>query len=334
MRFGGLAVGATVWTLASWLLFAGCGARTNLEPFEAELRDAGRDSGDASDASPDVEAGPDSPFDATPDVGPDAPPDAPPDASPDVDVPPGCDAGDDSIVLLGETGQLHRFDPETVTTSLVGQLNCATDNFNSMTVSRTGKLYLSSGIGELFIADADTLACEKTPFDASQVNYIRYGMGFTADDVPAGETLFIAPRTTFEEVDRLARIDLDDYELHVVGYFATPLPAAEVKGTSDGRLYLVHMATDTDAARLVEVNKETAVLGESIELPISVDYRAFDFVYWDGAFYVFVTEWDDDQATVIRYTPALGPPGLGLLEVLGTIPVVAVGAGVSTCAPL
>lgn len=328
MRFGGLAVGATVWTFASWLLFAGCGARTDLDPFAAEPRDAGRDSGDASrDASrPDADL--DSSFDALPDVSLDAPPDAPPDASPDVDIPPGCDAGDDSIVLLTSGAQLYRFDPETVTTSLVGQLACGA-SFNSMSVSRSGALYLSSDIGELYIADADTLGCEKTPFDAAQVNFIRYGMGFTADDVPEGETLFIAPRNEFGQVDRLGRIDLDDYELHTVGYFPTPVPAAEVKGTSDGRLFLIHVGTDTENARLVEVDKDTAMLGDAIELPVGQNYQAFDFAFWDGAFYVFVSLGGETTATVYRYVPATG-----FLDVLGSVPVVVVGAGVSTCAPL
>jgi hypothetical protein len=323
MRFGGLAVGATVWTFASWLLFAGCGARTDLDPFAAEVRDAGRDTGDASrDAAP-----PDAALDASIDAPPDAAPDVLPDAPPDVDVPPGCDAGDDSIVLLTEDAQLYRFDPETVTTSLVGQLGCDAF-FNSMSVSRTGRLYLSSEIGELYTADVDTLACEKTPFDASQVKYIRYGMGFTADDVPAGETLFIAPRNDLGQVDRLARIDLDDYELHVVGYFPVPVPAAEVKGTSDGRLFLIHVGTDTENARLVEVDKDTAMLGNAIELPVGANYQAFDFAFWNGAFYVFVSLFGEESATVYRYTPD------GALEVLGAVPVVAVGAGVSTCAPL
>ncbi len=324
MRFGGLAVGATVWTFASWLLFAGCGARTDLDPFEAELRDAGRDSGDAS-----RDAGPDSSFDAAPDVTPDAPPDAPPDAEPDVDVPPGCDAGDDSIVLLTGSGELHRFDPMTVTSSRIGQLNCSTSFFNSMSVSRTGRLYLSSDIGELYIANADTLACEKTPFDASQVDFIRYGMGFTADDVPGGESLFIAPRSAFDVVDRLGRIDLDDYELHIVGEFSPPLPAAEVKGTSDGRLFLIHMATDFETARLIEVDKDTAMLGDSIELPVGDNYQAFDFAFWGGAFYIFISLGGETTATVIRYAPDSGS-----LDVLGVIPVIVVGAGVSTCAPL
>lgn len=326
MRFGGLAVGATVFTLASWLLFAGCGARTELGPYPSDERDAGPDSGDASrDATPDVEAGPDAP----PDPPPDAAPDAPPDAPPDVDLPPGCDAGDDSILLLNSDGELHEFDPETLNTRRRGALNCAISFYNSMTVSRSGKVYLNSYFGDLYIADPDTLECEKTPFDASRVNFIRYGMGFSASDTPEGETLFIAPRSDPETVDRLARIDLSDYELHVVGYFDVPFPAAEVKGTSDGRLFLIHVANGIQSARLVEVDKETAELGAFVELPVHDDYQAFDFVHWGGAFYVFISLVNEETSTVYRYTPELGT-----VEVLGSIPVVVVGAGVSTCAPL
>jgi hypothetical protein len=223
---------------------------------------------------------------------------------------------------------LHRFDPTTVTTSLVGQLGCGT-SFNSMSVSRSGRLYLSTGAGELYIADADTLECEKTPFDAGQVSFRPYGMGFTADDVPGGESLFIAPRNMAERVEWLGRVDLDDYELEIVGYFSSPIPAAEVKGTSDGRLFLIHVSSSTENARLVEVDKDTAALGAAIELPVTENYRAFDFVFWSGAFYVFVTLAGETSATVYRYAPAQGS-----LEVLGSVPVVAVGAGVSTCAPL
>lgn len=250
-----------------------------------------------------------------------------PDAAPDGNLPPGCDVADSTILLLEESGDLHRFNPLSLEVAELGKLSCR-DEFNSMTVSRSGTLYLNSTNGELYTADPGTLGCQKTRFDASQVQYERFGMGFVADDVPSGESLYIAPQTAAIVV-KLATIELPALQVRDVARLPQSVPAAEVKGTGDGRLYLFHVATGGQDAQLIEIDKRTAAFGAAVNLALGQPFRGFDFAFWGGAFYVFSSLWGESTARVIRYWP-----DLGTLEELGRIPVIVVGAAVSTCAPL
>jgi len=197
-----------------------------------------------------------------------------------------------------------------------------------MTVARSGELYVGATSGALFIASVQTLRCTPTPFNGSQVGGERYGMGFTADDVPRGESLFIAPRVG-ERVSQLMRLDIDSFVASTIGTFSPSLPPSEVKGTGFGELYLVHVADGTQNARLVTVDKRTAALGRSVDLPLPAEYRGFDFALWGGDFYVFSAAPSDTSSSVVRFRPADGS-----VQELGRVPPIVVGAGASTCAPL
>jgi hypothetical protein len=242
-------------------------------------------------------------------------------------IPPGCNTEDKTILLLTAEGQLHRFDPLTLRTSLIGTMNCDT-RINSMTVSRTGALYIGGTTGKLMTADAQTLRCVPTPYDGSQLGFNNYGMGFTADDTPGGESLFIAPEFN-NRVDRLMRLDLEQFVAHDVGVFSPSLPPSEVKGTGDGRLFIVHVADNSLSARLIVVDRKTAALGDYVDLPMPANFSGFDFVFWGGDFYVFVAADNDTTSKVIRFSPADQS-----VRELGRVPPIVVGAGTSTCAPL
>jgi hypothetical protein len=279
------------------LLASACGARTGLLGIGDEGPDA---SGNRTDAALDA------PIDG---------------------LPPKCRALDETILLVTTAGDLHRFHPLTLQTELLGNLHCGTV-INSMTVSRSHDLYVGAASGALFIANPKSLECRPTPFDGSQVGFNRYGMGFTADDVPSGESLFITPRLN-ERVGRLMRLDVETFVASTVGTFFPTLPPSEVKGTGDGRLYLVHVADGTQSARLVTVDKKTAALGRSVDLPLPSNYLGFDFAFWGGDFYIFSAAGTDTSAKVTRFHPADGS-----VTELGRIPPIVVGAAASTCSPL
>jgi hypothetical protein len=295
LRIGGLYTPA----LLSALLVAACGARSGLLGVEGDTE--GTDVERRPDAATDI------PEHRT--------------------IPPKCSRADETILLITTEGNLHGFDPLTLRTELIGKLTCGTQ-INSMTVARSGALYVGASNGALFIANSRSLTCTPTPFDGSQVGFERYGMGFTADDMPSGESLFIAPRTG-DRVSQLMRLDTESFVASVIGTFSPSLPQSEVKGTGDGRLYLVHVADDTLGARLIAVDKETAALGRSVDLPLPANYRGFDFAFWGGDFYIFSAASADTTAKVVRYRPSDGS-----VRELGRIPPIVVGAGASTCAPL
>jgi hypothetical protein len=282
-----------------------CGGRTGLPIVDeraAELPDAG----------------------AVRDGAPDSPMDAPlpqPDA-----IPAGCDAGAQFVLLLSAEREIYRFDPLTLAVERLASVGCH-PNLTSMTVARSGIAYVSSSDGQLFSVVPESGECAALPFDSSQLSFTRFGMGFVADDVPRGESLFIAQQLT--EAHNISVIDLDSFELRLIGQFDPPLPPLELTGSGDGRMFGFHVASATAPARLIEIDKQTAALGAGVEIPIGESYRGFDFAFWGGDFYLFVTLVGELDAAVLRYSPVESS-----VVTLGRIPPIVIGAGVSTCAPL
>lgn len=280
---------------AAALLWAGCGARTSLESGTAPPFDAS-----ASDAP-----------------------------VTDGHVPPGCDAGAREVWLLSNDDQLYVFDPLLVTVELRSQLDCP-GGMNSMSVSRKDVGYVGAQNGSMFTVDLQTGHCTPTSFDPARYGLSSYGMGFVADPVPAGERLYIAPQDPAGQVNALGTVDVfGSFAYAEIGRFDPPLPPTEVTGTGDGRLYGVHVSDGVSNGELMQIDKTSAAILERVTLPVDRMYSAFDFAFWGGSFYIFMTYQGEDFSHVIRYTQGQGDP----VEIATLAPVI-IGAGVSTCAPL
>jgi hypothetical protein len=236
--------------------------------------------------------------------------------------PPTCE-GEDAIYLLSNTEELYTFAPDTLTTNRVGEVDCG-PNLNTMTVGRSGA-FVAASDGELFAVDLDTGTCSPTGFDPAQLSGEKYGMGFVADDSPEGESLYITEELD-SVVSRLSKIDTYTFELTTVGSFDPVLPPTELTGTSDGRMFGFHIATDSGRARLIEIDPIRVEVMEGVELPIGLDWQAFDFAFYKSRFYLFISTDGEDTSRVLRYNL-----NGGLVEDIGAVPFPVIGAGVSTC---
>jgi hypothetical protein len=265
----------------------------------------------------------DAPLDVTPDV-------VAADVAPDSPVPPGCDAGAREVWLLSDLGQLFGFYPETLTVEARARVNCGPP-LNSMTVSRRNVGYASAHEGGLFTVDLLTGFCMPTPFDPVRYGITSYGMGFVADPVPAGERLYVVPHDALDRVNILGTIDVyGTFDFTEIGRFEPPLPPTEVSGTSDGRLYAVHVGDASTNGEAFLIDKTSGAVLDRFELPIDRRvYHAFHFAFWRGSFYIFIAYETDLHSRVIRYTP-----GDRQAEEIAIVEPIVVGAGVSTCAPL
>jgi hypothetical protein len=100
--------------------------------------------------------------------------------------------------------------------------------------------------------------------------------------------------------------------------------AAELTGTGDGKLFAF---TSGNPSNLIQYDKTDASVIESIPLNLP-NNGAFAFAHWNGDFYFFTSAGGNSTVTKYDYT------GNQMLSMVGNAPLVVVGAGVSTCAPL
>ena len=310
---------------ASILAVAACGARSSLrvpDPAEEEV-DAGPD---ALDAGPDIVDAPDV-FDAPPDVF---------DAPPDVPVVDCQDAGITYIYLISSENVLLRFYPPDGSVVAIGNIDCPQPSPGagtpfSMAVDRAGIAYVLFNDGELYRVSTATASCKSTGFVKGQLGFNeRFGMGFSANVSNPGETLFIAGS---DDTETLATIDVESFDLNVVGEFSNPIGNAELTGTGNGGLFAfgVEDVPGSTLLHLAEIEKSSAqIIGdEFLDLGTGgVGISAWAFAAWGGDFYFF-TSTSPGTSKVSRYHP--GDP---FAVDYATLPgLTIVGAGVSTCAP-
>jgi len=296
----------------AWLLL-GCG-RTGLR-VDDEVSTY-----DAAAATPPVDAGHSMPDAAVPTWLADAGP-------PAVTLPLGCDREDPTVRLLADDGTIFEFDPLSLEIVEVGVADCG-EELNSMSIDQQGVAYVSSQHGKLFRVDVRAGTCVETDFDPDSLWGEKFTMGFVADRDVA-ETLYIIEEKPLNSAGRLSTIDTTSFELTTVGTFPPDTPSIELSGTGDGRIFGFVTPSETEPARLVEIDPQALLVTHIAELPVSTKVFAFDFAFWGGAFYLFASESADGGSKVTRFALPAGPP-----EVLGEIAPRIIGAGSSVCAPL
>lgn len=302
--------------MAGTVAAVACGARSDLgAPGERRVvPDAG------PDAEPDVEE------DVVEDVPEDVPEDIP------LDVPPECTEDVTYIYVVTSNNSLWAFKPESANPwELRGQLDCpALGNASpfSMAVSVEGIAHIVYNNGTLFRASVEDAACEETMFQPNQEGFTLFGMGYAANDEDFGETLYVAEISFDQPSMGLASIDTTTYELTYIGPFSeNPGNALELTPTGiNGPLWGYFLNVPGPGGTLVEIDKKTAEILQSIGLPAGMDSSALAVAWWGGSFYIFTTQ--GSGTVVSRYDP-----DTGVTSAVSTLGEVVVGAGVSTCAP-
>ena len=264
-----------------------------------------------------------------------------PDALPPIDARPlpdvmrdDCPDADATLVyVVTQENQLFSFYPPTATFTAIGKLVCPSapnQTAFSMAVDRKGKAYVVYSDGNLYAVSTATAACVPTGFAIGQKGFVTFGMGFVSDTNGAAERLYIA-ENDFKNLTGiskgLATIDLVSFGVTLIAPFSPPRRGPELTGTGDGRLFGFSTRATATGSNIVEIDKATAAVVASNDLPFGTPLDAFAFAYWGGEFWVFTSQ-TASGAQVTRYRPSDGTSA-----VVTTHPQIIVGAGVSTCAP-
>jgi hypothetical protein len=256
-----------------------------------------------------------------------------------------ADASDTLVYTVTESNTLVKFNPSSAQFTPIGALNCP-DPFGrapfSMAVDRQGNAYVlyyapagqgpgsSAPPGSIFKVDLNSAACAPTSFVPGQDGFLGFGMGFVANDVGTGETLYVADSDSTP--GRLGAIDETTLSLSVIGTFPTDVQQAELTGTGDGRLFAFYNQvgnSQVGGSVIGQIDKKTgAVIGEAL-LPQVTQGNGWAFAFWGGNFYTFTAPGPAAGTVVQRYNPVDGT-----VVTVATYPEVIDGAGVSTCAPV
>jgi hypothetical protein len=225
-------------------------------------------------------------------------------------------------VVERDAKELYRFDPAALTFDLVGTLACGgSATPGSMGVTRGGVAYVLFSDEKLFEVDITDASCTATGYSDAATGFGAFGMGFSSDgNGSIDETLYVANATT------LGTLDTTGWDITDVGPMSSQ---AEVTGTGAGELWAILPLEK----RMVRLDKTTATEIESHTLPgfpAAANIDTFAFAHWGGSLWVFVREFGMGKTTdVYEFDQSYA-----FDKVLTDVGFVAVGAGVSTCAPI
>ena len=238
----------------------------------------------------------------------------------------GCTEEAKLVYVVGEGNELYSFYPPTLALNQVGIINCPEAGFAtpfSMAVDRQGTAWVLFSDGRIHHVSTSNAACEATSYQAGQLGFQTFGMGFVSDTAGSdAETLYVGDYFG----SGLGKIDTSTLTLSFVGpYDALPGSAAELTGTGDARLFGFFNETPIIIA---EINKTSAsIISQASQPTVSIG-SGWAFAFWGGDFWLFTSPTGDSQ--IDRYQPASGMTTTVKTNLGANI----VGAGVSTCAPV
>ncbi len=234
------------------------------------------------------------------------------------------------IYVVDHDSNLYSFDPRKLPADpfhLVAKLACEeTLSVNSMAVDRSGIAWLGYHSGAVHRASIVDGHCS-TPGSIPRGAPTSFGMGFVSDGPKAiTEKLFVAGGATAKS---LAVLDIST----TPGTWTAVAPLLqaehpELTGTGDGRLFAYFPSPgrgfieELDRATGKPIGKQWALRDRVAHV------SAYAFAHWGGVFYVFTTA--DKISSVHAVHMQTGKQE----QVMTDLPMVIVGAGVSTCAPL
>ncbi|MCK6549709.1 choice-of-anchor D domain-containing protein [Myxococcota bacterium] len=248
-----------------------------------------------------------------------------------------CDERGQFIYTVDTAGTFARFDPVSVTSTPLGQLQCPVPSGVtpfSMNVDQSANAWVLFTDGSLFQVDTANAACRATSYVPGQLGMTLFGMGSAFESATGVDTLYVAgtPASPSEQAT-LATLDLRSFVLRAVG--PMDVGSVELAGTGDGQLWaFAPPPLPGDTALLDLVDPRTGRTIEHYELGgITSPGGSFAVKFWGGAFYLFV---GPDVWRLPR--DALVPGELEPTEapslVFSAPGTNVVGAGVSTCAPV
>jgi hypothetical protein len=263
-------------------------------------------------------------FETPEDAGPQAPLVTPaPDASGDGESPEPEECGGTEIkqifVLSRAPDAVYRFDPETLTFTLLGYLDCPVSSTFSMAIDRRGVAWILFSGGTLVNVRLDTMKCTEVVLNSiSAQPPPLFGMAFAADDSPARESLYLIR-------DSLYRVDPTTRDTTRVGTTSL-IGSAELTGAGNGQLY----GYVTESGLIAQLDTTTAKSLTTYRTSV-LDQGHLAVAQWGGDFWLFTGARTSGVVidTVNRFSPATGETKL----VLNDTGIKVVGAGSSTCAP-
>jgi hypothetical protein len=251
-----------------------------------------------------------------------APKDAQPGLGSDTQLASVCQVEKHYVLVLGDDGQLYRFDADTLTLTSLAKVSCS-NTLNSMTVSPMGPAYISSQFGDLCLVDTRTFKAPRTAFNPLLIAWASYGMALLPDTTVDGQTLYIAVMEGASSApDHLERVDLSTFGLTSIGYLSPPAPSAELTAGPNGELY--GFAVGTSESLLLNIDPATAAAIDVTRVPAGFANGAFALVYWQDAFYLFLGSSNGSSSTVYRYRK-----GDAQVTTIGSVSAVIIGAGVA-----
>ncbi|MBZ5714113.1 hypothetical protein [Nannocystis pusilla] len=258
-------------------------------------------------------------------------------ACPDIEVPL-----DDGIFVLSDDAELWKYFPETNNFTMLGQIGCGMTNTFSMAVDRLGYAWVQfNGTGQLRKVDVTNVAdCSDPGFAPGQVGVNNFGMAFVSNsEVDKCDRIYGNTYSGFggysegPNAGDFITIDPDSLILSKLG--KTSFDGAELTGTGDGRAFIFG---GQFPSKLVEADKNTGAALSVLPLNgLEINNGAFAFAFFAGDFYFF-TDSDNDlfnsEVTHLDYDDSDGNGIQDLTVLQQDAPLLIVGAGVSTCAPV
>lgn len=252
----------------------------------------------------------------------------------------------DLIYVLSDERELWTYDPDQNAFAMVGALGCPTnDGTFSMGVGRDGKAWIQTttsqgdgNVGDLFVLDVNNPAdCTDPGYQPGANAWQQFGMGFVSNSVDDpcdrlyGQHWDGSPEG-FSEGPGFGKLGVfDPVALQVDTLGPTDYNGAELTGTGDGRLYAFG---GSPSAKLIQFDKTDAQVLETVPFNNFPLTSAFAFAFWGGDFYFFTEgTFPNSKVTKLDYDNSDGG-GKALTVVNDSAPILIVGAGVSTCAPV
>lgn len=245
------------------------------------------------------------------------------------------DAAATLVYLISNSYELYSFDPENGAFLQIGSIACPSEPGAtpfSMAVDRRGIAYILFTDDHIYQVSTATAACIGTAYTPGQSNFRRFGMGFATNDVGPTETLYVSGdeqpgNNGIPGASGLARIDKTSFALSRVGQFNPLIRRSELTGTGDGRLFALYNKFSDTPSFIGEIDTDTAVVKAETAFPSVALGSGWAFAFWGGDFYMFTAP-GGGGSTVTRFRPSDSS-----VTVVGSLPTIIVGAGVSTCAP-
>ncbi len=255
---------------------------------------------------------------------------------PDIEVPL-----DDGIFVLSSNAALWKYFPANNTFTKLGDLNCGMIDTFSMAVDRLGFAWVQFFGGDLRKVDVtDVSKCSDPGFLPGQLGVENFGMAFVSNsEFDACDRIYgntYSGNGPYSEGPNIGDfITIDPMNLQVAKVGKTNFDGAEVTGTGDGRAFVFGGA---NPSKLVEIDKKTGAAIQTLPLNgLEINNSAFAFAFFGGDFYFFTdsnADFVNSEVTRLDYDDSDMNGKQDLVKLTDKAPLLIVGAGVSTCAPV